>query len=287
MQKRFILSVLAAATVASLAVCASAQTDINSHIIDPNVVERIGTSLNHASIIQFPEPVTGAVIGSEEVRMEFRDNLVILEPNQAGIKTNLFVWTAHHQLSYEVMPAGQTSQLSYVIRETLQPPPPPPPGPSPEEAQTLRDSTHDAFIMTTRDIAAPHYKGSQPGVHLRVEQVAEDSYSYYVRLTAVNRTSHLYRISTPVVNHIIPTFGAKMAVRSVNEQLTEKKFAKVLLFDSEASVTHGSSLRPRDLRPGEQAHWAMAISKTGHSPAMYEFVLPADGDQPIHAVVVF
>ena len=78
-----------------------------------------------------------------------------------------------------------------------------------------------------------------------------------------------------------------MAVRSVNEQLTDKKFSKVLLYDSEATQTHGSSLRSRDMRPGEQAHWAMAISKTGHSPAMYEFALPTDGDHPVRAVVVF
>ena len=61
--------------------------------------------------------------------MEFRDNVVILEPERAGVQTNLLVWTASQQLVYEVQPASETSEWPFVIRESFAPSPLPPPVP--------------------------------------------------------------------------------------------------------------------------------------------------------------
>ena len=88
-------------------------------------------------MVELPGPVTAAVIGTEDVRMEYRDNVVILEPGKAGVKTNLMVWMGDQRLVYEVMPASETSQFPYVIREEFDTPAPaaaapgwgfPPPG---------------------------------------------------------------------------------------------------------------------------------------------------------------
>jgi hypothetical protein len=273
--------------LALLSVAGKSQSKVVTHIIDPQSVEQVGTSLNHATVIALPEAVINAVIGSDAVRMEYRDNTVVLEPTEPGIKTNLFIFTSHYQLSYDVMPAQNNSEISYAIHEILAPPPPPPPGPTPAVAQIERDSMHAAFLMSIRTIAAPHYKDKRAGINMRIESVGKDKYSYYIRLSAVNRTSHLYRISTPEVQHIIPTFGARMAVSSVDEQLTQRKFNKVLLYQSEMYPSHGSTLLDHDLKPGEYAHWFMAISRRPQSPAMYQFRLPSDGDTQVSVVVVF
>jgi hypothetical protein len=287
MRKNLLIqSVVSAALLASAAVMV-AQDGITTQIINSGAVSQVGTSLNHVSMIQMPEAVVGATIGSDSVRMEYRDNVVLIQPLKSGVKTNLIVWTAHTTTSYEILPAGSTSGLSYSLREAFPAPPPPPPGPTPSEAQRERDSIHDAFMLTMRNVSAPHFKERKPGVHLRIEQVGEDDYSYYVRLRAINRTAHLYRVETPKVNLISPVFGARMALRSTNEQLTEKKFRKVLMFDSTDLPTHGSSLVAHDLRPFETTKWVMAVKKPDHSRSMYEFVLPSDGATPVHSVVVF
>ncbi len=263
------------------------QSGISTQIIDPTSVTRIATSLNHISVIDMPEPIMGATVGSDVVRMEYRDHVVLIEPLKAGVQTDLFVWTAHTSSTFEVLPAGSASGLSYSIREIFPPPPPPPPGPSPIEAQRLRDLSEDALMLTMRNISQPHYWSSRNGVTVRATSVSEDAYSYYVRLDATNRTSHLYRVATPVVNRISPVFGERMAVRWVNVQLSEKTFSKVQLYDSEELLTHGSTLQERDLRPGETVQWVMAVQKPKHARSMYEFVLPQDGEVPVRAVVVF
>ena len=142
-------------------------------------------------------------------------------------------------------------------------------------------------MLTVRNIRAPHYKETSKGVHLRVLAVAEDQYSYYVRLRAVNATSHLYRIDTPTVSVVAPLFGARMALRSTDEQLTERKFADVEAYDATELVTHGSTLVSRDLRAGAAVEWIMALQKPQRTRSMYEFRLPSDDEGRVRAVVVF
>src|SRR5664280_548394 len=111
---RVALTIVVAATHSSWA---CSQSEIKTHIMDEQIVQKLATSLDHASMVEFPEVVTAAVVGSEAVKMEFRDNVVILEPERPGIQTNLMVWTVSQQLVYEVMPASDTSEWPYVIRE--------------------------------------------------------------------------------------------------------------------------------------------------------------------------
>jgi hypothetical protein len=118
-------------------------------------------------------------------------------------------------------------------------------------------------------------------------QVGEDKYSYYVRMTAANRTKRPYRIVTPSVNHIIPALGAKITAKSVNQQLTPKQFSQIKLYDSEAVASHGSTLTSRDLEPKESVTWVMAVSKVGHPVGIYQFSLPPDGKKRVQAAVIF
>jgi hypothetical protein len=157
-----------------------------------------------------------------------------------------------------------------------------------DEERDSRDSTHGAFLLSLRTIVGcDQTYGKKGAVRLRVEEVSEDHFSHYVRLTAVNRTQHPYRITSPAVRQIVPTFGEKTALSVINEQLTERQFDDLKLYDSKAVVSHGSNLLPRDLKPGASTTWTMGINKVGQSVAMYEFLLPADGVARVHAVVIF
>jgi len=287
MLKRALRVALAVVATATFSSSASAQSEIKTHIIDDHVVEKLATTLNHTSMVEFPEPVTAAVVGTEAVKMEFRDNVVILEPERPGIQTNLMVWTASQQLVYEVMPASDTSEWPYVIRESFPPQPVPPPGPTASEALALRDSLHGTFLLSMRNITVCQDLHKESGVHMWVEEVGEDHSSYYVRMTAANRTKHPYRITTPTVSHIIPTFGENVGLRSANQQLSDKQFSQIKLFDTESVASHGSTLTSHDLMPKETVSWVMAVSKVGHPLAIYKFTLPPDGKKHVQAVVIF
>jgi hypothetical protein len=255
--------------------------------MDELTVQKLATSLDHASMVEFPNAVMAAVVGTEGVKMEFRDNVVILEPQKAGVQTNLLVWAAGKQLVYEIQPASETSEWPSVIREIFAPVPVVAPGTTPIEAMELRDASHGEFLLSMRNITVCKETQKATGVHMWAVQVGEDNLSYYVRMTAVNRTKRPYRITTPSVSHIVPAFGAKITVKSINQQLTPKQFSKIKLYDSEAVASHGSTLTSRDLEPKESVSWVMAVSKVGHPVAIYQFSLPSDGKNHVQAAVIF
>ena len=107
----------------------AAEESIHVHLLEPACPgDRVATALNHVSIIQFPEPILSAAIGSDGIRMEWHDNRMLIQPLKPGIATNLFVWTARTRTSYEILPGGDPALMSYLIDEVFPPPPPPPPG---------------------------------------------------------------------------------------------------------------------------------------------------------------
>src|SRR5664280_2909394 len=165
---RVALTVVVAATHSSWA---CAQSEIKTHVMDELAVQKLATSLDHASMVEFPDVVTAAVVGTEGVKMEFRDNVVILEPQKAGVQTNLLVWAAGKQLVYEIQPASETSEWPFVIRETFATSPLPPPGPTLAEAMALRDSSHGAFLLSMRNITVCRDTKKGKGVHMWAEQV--------------------------------------------------------------------------------------------------------------------
>lgn len=277
---------LASASLA-LAFSATAQQQMSTHIVNQGEVIKVATTLNHVSVIQLPEPVLSAVIGSEAVQMEYRGDTVLVKPLLDNIKTDLFVWTASTRTTYELTPAADGAG-SYVINEKFPAPPPPPPTPSTLELEVAHDQLYDPLLLSTRTIKPLKVKASfSLAPQLLVTEVASDYNSYFVKLKVFNGTAHAYRVSPVTVNHIEPLFGARMALLSMNQQLSEKKFASVLRYDSARLSTHGSTLVTHDMRPGETYEWVVGVHKPEHSPAMYEFALPVDGDTAVRAVAVF
>ena len=84
------------------AAAAGAQTTSQTQI------RHIETSLNHLTVLEFGEPVTTlAIADPDSFQVERHDDKVFVKPLREGVSTNLFVWTASRELSYELDPAGQ------------------------------------------------------------------------------------------------------------------------------------------------------------------------------------
>src|SRR5271154_5470842 len=71
-------------------------------------IRHIETSLNHLTVLEFGESVTTlAIADPDDFQVERHDDKVFVKPLREGVSTNLFVWTASRELSYELDPAGQ------------------------------------------------------------------------------------------------------------------------------------------------------------------------------------
>ena len=91
------MKTLTTISLAFAVAAAGAQTTSQSQI------RHIETSLNHLTVLEFGESVTTiALADPDSFQVERHDDKVFVKPLREGISTNLFVWTASRELSYEL-----------------------------------------------------------------------------------------------------------------------------------------------------------------------------------------
>src|ERR1700692_3260041 len=130
-----------------------------------NQIRHVQTSLNHLTVLEFDEPVsTLAIADPDSFEVERHDDKVFVKPLREGVATNLFVWTASRQLSYELDPAGQLAKMDVLIRTATAP------GPAPDTHASTRTQAEitDAEI---RKIASLVLAQAMMGV----EEIVHDS----------------------------------------------------------------------------------------------------------------
>ena len=94
-----------------------AVTAAGAQTTSQNQVRHLQTSLNHLTVLEFGEPVTTlAIADTDSFQVERHEDKIFVKPLREGISTNLFVWTASRELSYELDPAGQLSSMDVLIR---------------------------------------------------------------------------------------------------------------------------------------------------------------------------
>ncbi len=157
-------------SLALVAVAARAQSTSQSQI------RHIETSMNHLTVLEFGESVTTlAIADPDSFQVERHDDKVFLKPLREGVSTNLFVWTASRELSYELDPAGQLAQMDVLVR--AEPVPNPHTGtqasaePSDTEIRKIASLVLTQAMMGVEDIVHDAEKRATGRVEVDLEQV--------------------------------------------------------------------------------------------------------------------
>src|SRR5579863_2661762 len=162
------------------AAAARAQTTSQSQI------RHIETSLNHLTVLEFGESVTTlAVADPDSFQVERHGDKVFIKPLREGVSTNLFVWTATRELSYELDPAGQLAQMDVMVRAE------PAPGsrvstqasaePSDAEIRKIASLVLTQAMLGVEDIVQDPEKHATGRVQVDLEQVYRAKDRIYVR----------------------------------------------------------------------------------------------------------
>ena len=133
------MKTLTTISLALAVAAAGAQTTSQSQI------RHIETSLNHLTVLEFGESVsTLAIADPDSFQVERHDDKVFVKPLREGVSTNLFVWTASRELSYELDPAGQLAAMDVLVRTV----PAPNPHASARAAAESFDGSMGSTVMT-------------------------------------------------------------------------------------------------------------------------------------------
>src|SRR5437660_7233964 len=104
-----IFVLLASAFIPALAQKIETETSDRTRIV------HLKTALNHLTVIEVAEPVVQVAAGSPSFKVEWRENKVFVQPTEADVATNLFIWTLSQRLNYELEPAGAVTDMDFAI----------------------------------------------------------------------------------------------------------------------------------------------------------------------------
>lgn len=283
-----ILSLLIAVAVAA----AEAQTTGQGQI------QHVETSMNHLTVLEFGEPVTTLAVGdADSFQIERHEDKVFIKPLQQGVSTNLFVWTASREVSYELDPAGSLTSMDVLIRTD------PAPNPRVEahsDAQPSEQEIHRiAKLVLTQtleeaeDIVQDSAAEEDNRVEVTLEQIYRARDQFFIRYSVTNRTEAPYRVTIPAIYAETPGKNVVSLVSLRDHQLKRKTYASFKARRGVALDVAQAESTPRDLAPGEKATGVIGIKVTdGNQPRLYQlsFGLQNTGNaqnRPVTAEAVF
>lgn len=269
------LAFLAAATVA--------QT------ITQNQIQHVATSLNHLTVLEFGEPVTTLAVGNaDDFQIERHGDKVFLKPLRDGVSTNLFVWTATREISYELDPAGQLATMDVLIRTEPAPNSRVSAEPSDEEIRKIASLVLAQAMMGVEDIAREPAKPSAGRVEVDLDEVYRTRDQLFIRYSIANLTQSPFRVTAPEVSAPLPTERPVSLVSLRDHQLAPKTFSAFKAKQSKSVPVLRAECASCDLAPGEKTAGVISFQRpVADAPALYEFTFGRDQNGSLRVEAVF
>ncbi len=260
---------------------AGAQTTSQSQI------RHVETALNHLTVLEFGETVSSlALADPDSFQVERHDDKVFIKPLREGAATNLFVWTASRQLSYELDPAGQLAKMDVLIRTA--------PVADPHAAQRTSAETTDEEIrkiasmvltqalMGTENIARDSAKSVSDRVEVDLEQVYRSKGQLFIRYSVTNQTKTPFRLTTPDVSTPLPTQQPISLLSLRDHQLSPQTFAAFKAKPGSSLAALQAESLTRDLAPGQKTTGVISIRGAQSGPAqLYQLNFGTDQNRPL------
>lgn len=273
------------------AALASAQTT-SAQTTSQTQVRHVQTSLNHLTVLEFGEPVaTLAVADPDSFKIEHRDDKVFVMPLREKVSTNLFVWTASRQLSYELDPAGPLVAMDVLIRTE-------PPArthslsgssASITETETRKISSQvlAQTMMGVQDVAHDSAKSASGRVQVEIEQVYRSKDQIYIRYSVSNQTKVPFRLTTPDVSNPLATQQPISLMSLRNHQLSAQTCAAYKTKSGASLTVIQAEAVTNDIAPGQKTTGLVSVrSSQGNPPQLYLLNFGADHGQPVVALAV-
>ena len=255
-------------------------------------IRHIETSLNHLTVLEFGESVTTlAIADPDSFQVERHDDKVFVKPLREGVSTNLFVWTASRELSYELDPAGQLTQMDVLVR--TEPAPSPHTSsqasaePADEEIRKVASLVLTQAMMGVEEIVHDAEKLSTGRVEVNLEQVYRAKDRIYIRYSVTNQTKSPFRITTPDVCAPVPTEQPISLLSLKNHQITSRTFTSFKATQVSGLTVMQAESGVRDLAPGEKTAGVISIgTSAGTPPQIYQLNFGADQNGPLKVEAV-
>jgi hypothetical protein len=171
---------------------------VERHNSAQNQIVPVKTALNHLTVM-LAKPVLSVASGSDAFRVEWRGERVFIEPTEAGVSTNLFIWTKSGRENYELEPAGSVASMDFAIdTQAFDPPPARKLAAHPKRASDPAEVPIEPMLGGT-PVIQENWKAKKDRVQVMVRDLFEQNGDLFIRYSIDNRTTKMYVPGTPNV----------------------------------------------------------------------------------------
>jgi hypothetical protein len=254
---------------------------VESEAGDRRHIVHLQTALNHLTVIEVNEPVTLVATGSPSFKVEWKENKVFVQPTEAEVATNLFIWTVSGRLNYELDPAGAVDTMNFAIDETTR-------VAQSESVSPPRPSiSPTAVLFADRPVKTEIPKHGKKRVEVLIRDLYENDGTLFTRYTARNRGNHAYRVDTPEVYALDGAQYPRSLYALANTQLAEPEAARLNAKRRTKIPVLDSRLQRSHLDPGGETMGVVALELPASAvPTVLRLQFPSDGEGEIAAYLV-
>lgn len=269
--------------VALLAISAKAQ---NVNYPD---IPHIHTALNHLTVIDVGEPIQWiAAADLDAFQIERENDKVLLEPLKEGASTNLILWTASRQISYELDAPGDLAKMNVLVRNLPQPIHVAVDAPTAKERQQIATAATTQAILDAKEIVPERLtKTPFSGVTASIVRVLHTSGGTYLQYVIVNRSSAPFRVTTPSVAHLQPTQASVSLLALRDRQLSAQTLSSLKSKSDGAANVVSAESQQVDVAPGgTTSGYVLVHTPSTAAPQIYQLSFGTAASGPLVEAVV-
>jgi hypothetical protein len=253
---------------------------------DRGQILHVQTALNHLTVLEMTEPVSTVAVGSPVFKVEWRENIVFIQPTDPNVATNLFVWTASGRFNYELDPAGPVPQMDFAIDQTVADPPAA--ALSVNRSGMPSDPSPAEVLIEAKPVRLYGSIPEKNRVAVYLTDLLEHDGQVFIRYTIRNQSPKAYVPGAPqVVALNAPKYRESLYALS-NSQLSPDAAARLKCSgETRIEVAKGDIRSPR-IEPGQETTGIVAIKlpPTHAKPTVLQLVFLGSPKGPINATLV-
>jgi hypothetical protein len=236
-------------------------------------IPHIHTALNHLTVIDLGEPIQlVATADHDSFQIERAGDKVLLQPLKDGASTNLIVWTASRQVSYELDAPGNVAKMNVLVKNLPQPAPSLSTARADIEREQIAAAAIKEAMLGAKEVTPEQpAKVSSASVRVSILRVLRTGDGTYLQYEIVNHSVAPFRVTTPSVAHLQPTQTPVSLLALRDRQLSVQTLSAFKAKpDGSMGAISGES-QQADVAPGgTTTGYVVVHTFTGSAPEIYQ-----------------